>query len=86
MALVYKALESWDVIVLGSPVYFDTVSAQTKVVIDRYNCLAPFIKQPDGRWGIKKKNREVEEGSIHCSGRQLRPRVRHHTSDGEGVL
>jgi len=41
MQLIYNALESNDVIVLGSPVYFDTVSAQVKLVIDRCNCLMP---------------------------------------------
>jgi multimeric flavodoxin WrbA len=30
-----------DFIVLGSPIYFDSVSAQTKLFIDRSNCLRP---------------------------------------------
>jgi multimeric flavodoxin WrbA len=30
-----------DAIILGSPVYFDSVSAQTKAFIDRSNCLHP---------------------------------------------
>jgi len=34
MKLIYDALESYDAIVLGSPVYFDTVSSQTKLMID----------------------------------------------------
>jgi len=38
MKTIYDALEEWDAIALGSPVYFDTVSAQVKLVIDRCNC------------------------------------------------
>jgi multimeric flavodoxin WrbA len=64
MALVYAALESWDVIVLGSPVYFDTVSAQTKLAIDRCNCLTPFIKQPDGKWVIKRRIKKRKKGVL----------------------
>jgi multimeric flavodoxin WrbA len=30
-----------DIIILGSPIYFDSVSAQTKLFIDRSNCLRP---------------------------------------------
>ncbi len=40
----YKMLEAMaksDAIILGSPVYFDSVSAQTKLLIDRSNCLRP---------------------------------------------
>lgn len=48
MKVVYDALESCEVIVLGSPVYFDTVSAQTKLMIDRSNCLLPYVRRPDG--------------------------------------
>jgi multimeric flavodoxin WrbA len=34
MNQIYDALETSDVIALGSPVYFDTVSAQVKLIID----------------------------------------------------
>ena len=30
-----------EAVILGSPVYFDSVSAQTKAFIDRCNCLRP---------------------------------------------
>jgi multimeric flavodoxin WrbA len=63
MKVVFHALESSDAIVLGSPVYFDTVSAQTKLMIDRSNCLMPFVQRPDGTSGfhrrIKKRNKGV---------------------------
>lgn len=38
---VYDKLINCDVVLFGSPVYFDTVSAQAKLFIDRCNCLRP---------------------------------------------
>jgi multimeric flavodoxin WrbA len=38
---LYKAMEKSEGIILGSPIYFDSVSAQTKILIDRSNCLRP---------------------------------------------
>ncbi len=38
---LFKAMEKSDGIILGSPIYFDSVSAQTKLFIDRTNCLRP---------------------------------------------
>jgi multimeric flavodoxin WrbA len=38
---VYKSLIAADIVVLGSPVFFDSVSAQTKMLIDRCSCFRP---------------------------------------------
>lgn len=38
---IYELFINCDIVLLGSPVYFDTVSAQTKLFIDRCNCLRP---------------------------------------------
>jgi multimeric flavodoxin WrbA len=38
MDLIYSKFEWCDAIVVGSPIYFDSVSAQTKLFIDRTNC------------------------------------------------
>ena len=38
---IYDLLTDADIILFGSPVYFDTVSAQAKLFIDRCNCLRP---------------------------------------------
>jgi multimeric flavodoxin WrbA len=38
--LLNRIAES-DIIVLGSPIYFDSVTAQTKLLIDRSNCFRP---------------------------------------------
>lgn len=38
---VYDMLAESDIVLFGSPIYFDTVSAQAKLFIDRCNCLRP---------------------------------------------
>ncbi len=38
---LYERMAESEAIVLGSPVYFDSVSAQAKIFIDRCNCLRP---------------------------------------------
>jgi len=38
---VYDQFIECDVVLFGSPVYFDSVSAQAKLFIDRCNCLRP---------------------------------------------
>lgn len=38
---LYEKMAECQAIILGSPVYFDSVSAQTKTFIDRCNCLRP---------------------------------------------
>lgn len=38
---IYKYLIDCDIVLFGSPVYFDSVSAQAKSFIDRCNCLRP---------------------------------------------
>ncbi len=46
---VYKSLIDADIVVLGSPVFFDSVSAQTKMLIDRCSCFRPpdFANETD---------------------------------------
>ncbi len=41
LTAVYRALTECDGLIIGSPIYFDSVSAQTKMFIDRCNCLRP---------------------------------------------
>lgn len=38
---LYKDVSECDCLLLGSPIYFDAVSAQTKAFIDRCNCVRP---------------------------------------------
>jgi multimeric flavodoxin WrbA len=62
MSVVYGVLESCDVVVLGSPVYFDSVSAQTKLVIDRCNCLMPYVRQADGSFDFVRRVKMRKKG------------------------
>ncbi|NWG10661.1 flavodoxin family protein [Candidatus Bathyarchaeota archaeon] len=62
MKEVYALLESCDVIVLGSPVYFDTVSAQTKLMIDRVNCLMPYVAKSDGTFEFERRIKKRKKG------------------------
>lgn len=48
MDSVYDLMAKSDGIILGSPIYFDSVSAQAKLFIDRTNCLrAPDFSDMD---------------------------------------
>jgi multimeric flavodoxin WrbA len=38
---LYNVMEKSEGIILGSPIYFDSVSGQAKIFIDRTNCLRP---------------------------------------------
>ncbi|MCD6220571.1 flavodoxin family protein [bacterium] len=38
MQILYPEIESADVIVIASPIFFGSVSAQTKMMIDRFQC------------------------------------------------
>jgi multimeric flavodoxin WrbA len=62
MKVIFDALEFGDAIVLGSPVYFDTVSAQTKLMIDRSNCLMPFVQRPNGTAGFDRRVKKRKKG------------------------
>ena len=48
MREVHVLLDAVDILILGTPVYFDTVSAQMKLMIDRCNCMTPLVGRPDG--------------------------------------
>jgi multimeric flavodoxin WrbA len=41
MTRLYRKIVDCDCLVFGSPIYFDSVSAQAKLFIDRCNCLRP---------------------------------------------
>lgn len=72
MKVIYDALDSCDVVVLGSPLYFDTVSAQTKLMIDRCNCLMPYVKREDGAYGFERRKQSRNEGVFIAVGGQDR--------------
>lgn len=49
MDRVYALLERAHAVVVGTPIYFDNVSAPLKQLIDRCNCVTPLVTLPDGR-------------------------------------
>lgn len=58
MQPIYRKIEESDVIILASPIFFGSLSAQTKMMIDRFQCLwrARYILKKDI---FKKKRRGV---------------------------
>ncbi len=52
MDLIYPELLTSNFFILGSPIYFDSVSAQAKLFIDRCNCFRPPTKKGDGRYSF----------------------------------
>jgi NAD(P)H-dependent FMN reductase len=53
MDRIYAALESAHAVAVGSPVYFDGVSAQLKLVMDRCNCVTPLVRLPGGGYDFR---------------------------------
>jgi len=62
MDRVYALLERAHAIAVGSPVYFDTVSAQLKLVIDRCNCVTPLVTLSGGGTAMVPKWRRTRRG------------------------
>ena len=49
MDVVYKIFEASDGLVLGTPVYYNSVSSQMKLMIDRSYCLAKVVPLGPGK-------------------------------------
>ena len=62
MDKIFTELRSCDVFIVGSPIYFDTVSAQTKLMIDRCNCVMPYVTRSDGTRGFERRMRKAKTG------------------------
>jgi multimeric flavodoxin WrbA len=62
MDKIYTELKSCDLLIVGSPIYFDTVTAQTKLMIDRCNCLMPYVTRPDGTRGFERRIDKAKKG------------------------
>jgi multimeric flavodoxin WrbA len=61
---VYEPLLRCDVVLFGSPIYFDTVSAQAKIFIDRCNCLRPVDFSGESDHQFKKILAKTRQGGI----------------------
>jgi multimeric flavodoxin WrbA len=59
---VYAALERAHAVVVGTPIYFDTVSAPLKLVIDRCNCVTMLLRTRDGSTKFRPQWRRTRRG------------------------
>lgn len=64
MQRVYEILENADGIILGSPVYYGSVPAQVKLVIDRANCLTWISRDSEGRPVFMPRLQKVKKGVV----------------------
>jgi multimeric flavodoxin WrbA len=62
MDKVYALLEAAHAVVVGSPVYFDTVSAPLKMVMDRCNCVTPLVRVPGGGHALRPRWERTRRG------------------------
>lgn len=62
MDQIYEALEKSDALIIGSPAYFGSLSAQIKLVIDRSNCLAEMITLSNGKQVFKSRLKKRKKG------------------------
>lgn len=79
MDAVYAAMESAHAIVVASPIYFDTVSAQLKLVIDRSNCVTPLVTVAGGGEEFRAKWQRTRRGvfvTAHSAAHQYEPAER----------
>jgi multimeric flavodoxin WrbA len=62
MEKIYSTLEHADVLVIGTPAYYDSISAQLKLLIDRSNCLTQMIDSPDGKVTFQSRVKKRKKG------------------------
>ena len=68
---IYALLERAHAVVVGSPIYFDTVSGPLKLLIDRCNCITPLVTLADGSQDFVPKWPRTRRGAFvtACSSR-----------------
>lgn len=62
MDTIYSALETADVLVIGTPAYYESISAQLKLLIDRSNCLTEMKTSQDGKVTFTPRIRKKKKG------------------------
>ena len=62
MEIIYDFLETADALVIGTPAYYGSVSAQLKLLLDRSNCLSEMIRLPDDRFYFKSRVAKKKKG------------------------
>ena len=61
---VYEKFNNCNAVIVASPIYFDSVSAQLKLFIDRCNCYRPLKKSHDEKLFLEKKQWRKRKGII----------------------
>jgi multimeric flavodoxin WrbA len=64
METIYEILETVDALVIGSPAYYGSVSAQLKLLIDRSNCLTERIALSDGKVTFRSRIEKRKKGAF----------------------
>lgn len=64
MDRVYALLERAHAVIVGSPIFFDTVSGPLKVLIDRCNCVTPLVTVADGSRAMVPKWRRTRRAAF----------------------
>ncbi len=64
MEQIYEVFETADGLVLGTPVYYNTVSSQMKLMIDRCYCLARPVELPSGERIYESAVRKKKKGIV----------------------
>jgi len=59
---IYQVLETADVIVIGTPAYYGSISSQLKLIIDRSNCLTEMIELADGKVRFQTRIKKKKKG------------------------
>ena len=62
MEIIYEALETVDALVIGTPAYYDSVSSQLKLLIDRFNCVSEMIVLPGRKLMFKSRVSKKKKG------------------------
>ena len=62
METIYKTLETVDALVIGTPAYYDSISSQLKLIIDRFNCVSEMIVLPDDKLIFKTRVAKKKKG------------------------
>ncbi len=64
MEQVYDVFEAADGLVLGTPVHYNTVSSQMKLMIDRSYCLATPVELPSGEMAYVSSVAKKKKGIV----------------------
>ncbi len=62
MRKLYRLFEKVDGIVLGTPAYYETISSQVKLMIDRCNCLSRKKTTSDGKLKFIRRVQKPKKG------------------------